>query len=138
MGVQIERVAEESCRTALFEEASLTCPEKAWGEHNLDSQIDIDVSYDAGWQRRGSRKSYSTMSGHGTLIGAKSGKIMDYETRIKQCRICDNASRKTKFLRKHNCQQNWNNTAKSMEADMAVSIVKRHTVKEVQETRRDG
>ena len=72
------------------------------------------------------------MSGHGTLIGAKSGKIIDYETRIKQCRICDNASRKTKYLRKHSCQQNWNNTAKSMEADMAVSIVKRHTVKEVQ------
>ena len=47
--VQIERVAKESCRTALSEEASLTCPEKAWGERNLNSQIDIDVSYDAGW-----------------------------------------------------------------------------------------
>ena len=35
-------------------------------------------------------------------------------------------------IRKHNCKTNWNNTAKSMEADMAVSIVKRHTGKEVQ------
>ena len=61
IGVQIERVAKESCRTALFEEASLTCPEKAWREHNLNSQIDIDVSYDAGWQRLGSGKSYSRL-----------------------------------------------------------------------------
>ena len=89
------------------------------------------MSYDALWQQRGSGKSYSSLSGHGTLIGATSGKIIDYETRIKQCRICDNVSRKAKVLRKHNCQKNWNNTAKSMEADMAVSMVKRHTGKEV-------
>ena len=89
------------------------------------------MSYDAWWQQRGSGKSYSSLSGHGTLIGATSGQIIDYETRIKQCRICDNASRKAKVLRKHNCQKNWNNTAKSMEADMAVSMVKRHTGMEV-------
>ena len=41
------------------------------------------------------------------------------------------ASRKAKVLRKHNCQKNWNNTAKSMEADMVVSMVKRHAGKEV-------
>ena len=132
IGVQIERVAKESSKGALFEEASLTCLEKAQREHNLNSQIDIDVSYDAGWQRRGSGKSYSSLSGHETLIGAKFGKIIDHETRIKQCRICDNASRKAEVLRKHNCQKKWNNTAKSMEADMAVSMVKRHTGKEVQ------
>ena len=98
----------------------------------LNSQIDIDVSCDAGWQRQGSGKSYSSLSGHGTLIGAKSGKIIDYETRIKQCRICDNASRKAKVLQKHNCQKNWNNTAKSMEVNQSIIMVKRHTGKEVQ------
>ena len=132
IGVQIERVAKESCRTALIEEAWFTCPGKARGDHNLNSQINIDVSCDAGWQRQGSRKSYSSLSGHETLTGAKSGKIIDYGTRIKQCRICDNASRKAKVIRKHNCQKNWDNTAKLKEADMAVSMVKRHTGKEVQ------
>ena len=36
----------------------------------------------------GSGKNYSSLSGHRTLIGAKSGKIIDYETRIKHCRMC--------------------------------------------------
>ena len=41
-------------------------------------------------------------------------------------------SRKAKVFRKHNCQESRNNTAKSVEADVAVSMVKGHTGKQVQ------
>ena len=68
-----------------------------------------------------------SLPGHGTLIGANSGKIIGYETRI-----CNNGSRKAKVLHKHKCQKNCNSKAKSREADTAVSMVKRQTGKEVQ------
>ena len=131
-GVQIERFAKESCRTALFEEASLTCPEKAWGERNLSSvpKLILTCLVMLGGSDEAAGKAIAACQGMELNYGAKSGKIIDYETRIKQCRICENASRKAKVLQKHNCQKNWNNTAKSMEANQ--SMVKRHTGKEEQ------
>ena len=73
------------------------------------------MSHDAGWQRRGSGRSYNSLSGHGSLIGRKSGKVIDFETRIKKCRICEHAHKFGRNPEKHDCRKNWNSNAKSME-----------------------
>ena len=59
------------------------------------------------------------------MIGSKTGKVTDFATRIKKCRVCDYSSKKETAARKHDCQKNWNDTVKSVESDMAVSMLRR-------------
>ena len=66
------------------------------------------MSHDAGWQRRGSGRSYNSLSGHGSLICRKSGKVIDFETRIKKCRIYEHAHKFDRNPEKHDCRKNWN------------------------------
>ena len=56
----------------------------------------IAGSYDVGWQHRGSGQTYNSLSGHSPLVGCRTGKIIDYELRIKSCKACKNAAKKCK------------------------------------------
>ena len=62
----------------------------------LDSStpVSIGIKYDMGWQKRSSGKKYDSLSGVGVVIGAKSGKVLDYGVRCKDCRVCSYSSRK--------------------------------------------
>ena len=121
-GSYVESLARESCSSAQLEEAKLS--PLSLGPESQNA-IGIDVSYDVGWQQRGSGKCYNSLSAHASMIGSKTGKVTDFATRIKKFRVCDYASKKGTAARKHDCQKNWNDTAKSVESDMAVSMLRR-------------
>ena len=66
--------------------------EKNGGDHfnNAVTQVvDIIVSYDMGWSRRGNCRSYDNLNGYGAVIGFLRGKILDYQTRDRKCKLCD-------------------------------------------------
>ncbi|XP_053377685.1 uncharacterized protein LOC123543061 [Mercenaria mercenaria] len=74
-GKAIEEVALESLQEALEEEK--------------DSDGEVEVSVDGGWQKRGCGRAYDSLSGHCTMIGCKTGKVVGYAVRSKGCRICE-------------------------------------------------
>ena len=55
------------------------------------------------------------------MTGEKAGKIVDYEVKIKSCRVCDNAVRNGAPPRQHNCHKNHDGSSKSMEQESAVA-----------------
>lgn len=73
-----------------------------------------------GWQKRGNGHSYDSSSGHSTLVGEISGRVMDYEVKRKICYRC---SRKGAWCLRKSCRRNWTGSAKSMEAASAVRMV---------------
>ena len=83
IGPIIEKVARASCEEAVGVESSLV------GKKNGDGMIGMRAGYDMGWQRRSSGRSYSSRSGHGALIGKESGLIIDFGTRITNCKQCE-------------------------------------------------
>ena len=75
------------------------------------------------WQRRNGGHSSST--GHGAVMGAFTGKILDCDTRCKLCRVCDSAAKKGKNPKTHNCRKNHVALSKSMEPDVTVDLFQR-------------
>ena len=58
--------------------------------------IGIDVSFDMGWQKRSSGRSYDSRSGHAFLIGCHTQKVISQIIYSKNCRICSIHLKKTK------------------------------------------
>ena len=112
----VEALAKKSCKATKEKEIALS----------KETGSGIAASYDAGWQRWGSGQTYNSLSGHLPLIGCRTGKIIDYEVRIKSCKACENNAKKCKKPKPHDCRKNWSTSAKSMEADMAASMLKQH------------
>ena len=77
------------------------------------------VSQDGAWQKRGSMKSYNSLSGHLSTIGKKSQKVLDWQVCTKRCRYCALGKRIGRKL-KHTCHKNWTGSAKAMEPHMAI------------------
>ena len=75
------------------------------------------------WQRRNGGHNSST--GHGAVMGAFTGKILDYGTRCKLCRFCDSAAKKGKNPKTHDCRRNHVGSSKSMEPNVAVDLFQR-------------
>ena len=96
VGKVVESVAEASCMESCCEErkravaAGAQCDEK--------DLVGILVSYDMGWQKRG--KAYNSPTGHGAVPGVSTGKVLDFATRCKTCRVCSAAKGKPK---PHDC-----------------------------------
>ncbi|CAG2238121.1 unnamed protein product [Mytilus edulis] len=84
----------------------------------------ITASADGAYQRRGSGRCYNSLSGTASMIGKKTGKVVGYSARYKRCRKCDVAKLKKRLPTKHKCRKNWCGSAKSMEPDMIVEILK--------------
>jgi len=63
------------------------------------------------WQKRGMGHNSST--GHAAVMGLTYGKVMDYTTTTKSCRVCANAKKTGKQAKQHNCRLN--HTASSKE-----------------------
>ena len=77
------------------------------------------------WQRR--NDGHSSNTGHGAVMGLYSGKVIDFGTRCKLCRICDNAAKKGQKPRALDCRKNHLGSSKSMEPNVAVSLFQRAT-----------
>lgn len=56
------------------------------------------------------------------MIGTLSGKIVNFSTRSKSCRVCTLNTKSTPPP--HDCSINWHGSAKGMESDMIEEMVK--------------
>ncbi|VDI77010.1 Hypothetical predicted protein, partial [Mytilus galloprovincialis] len=81
------------------------------------------VIVDGAWQKRGSGRGYDSLSGHCTMIGTNSGKVLDFSVRSKFCQVCDIANCKKATPKPHNCNINWEGCSKAMERDMVIEMV---------------
>lgn len=59
-----------------------------------------------------------------SLIGKRTGKVIAFAARYKRCRICDVAKTQQRDPRQHTCRKNWKKSAKAMEPDMVVEMLK--------------
>ncbi|KAJ8665596.1 hypothetical protein QAD02_007258 [Eretmocerus hayati] len=82
----------------------------------MQTMIPFKGSFDTAWPKRG--KSHKSPSGHATVIGHFSGKIIAYDVRNSKCKQC--LVNKDKH---HDCRHNHRGSAKAMEADMAVECI---------------
>ena len=90
--------------------------------------IGISISYDMGWQKRTIHRmssSYSSLSGHGFAIGLRTKKVVGMIVYCKKCQTCNNAKKLKKKIPFHDCPLNYEGTAKSMESDGALMLLKR-------------
>lgn len=55
----------------------------------------------------------------GSLIGAKSGMVIGYGTRVKHCQLCQAGHSPDD----HDCRLNWTGSAETMESDIGVEII---------------
>ena len=58
------------------------------------------------------------------MIGAETGKVLNYAVQSKSCRVCKKAENSNSTPVAHDCRRNFDGSAKSMESDMVVSMVK--------------
>ncbi|GBN26354.1 hypothetical protein AVEN_233389-1 [Araneus ventricosus] len=97
--------------------------------------IDVCVSYDGTWQKRG----HTSLHGIGIVIDILTGLIIDFDVFIKYCQDCLNSEgmlgKNTPEFRiwhdshKNDCQKNFNGSSNSMEMNAAAILWKR-SVKE--------
>lgn len=88
--------------------------------------VNIIVSYDMGWTKRATGRSYDSLNGYSTIIGFLSGKILDYATKNRKCRKCDLGHKKED----HDCRLNFYGSAKAMEAAAGVELINHSKVLE--------
>ena len=105
VGPVLEQEPKISCKKAIEEERLLT-------RNDLKGNDGISVSFDQAWQKRG--RAINSKSGHSSVIGERAGKIVDYEVKIKGCRVCDITVRNGAPLRQHNCRKNHDGSSKSL------------------------
>lgn len=108
VGPEVEQVARESCKESLNEELRRT------------GTVDLAISYDMGWQKRG--KARNSKTGQGTAVGSRTGKIVDYATMNNSCRVCEYAVKTSSQVQEHDCRRNHTGSSKSMESAAAVKI----------------
>ncbi|CAH0555169.1 unnamed protein product [Brassicogethes aeneus] len=87
-------------------------------DQDLGEIINIIVSYDMGWSKRGNGRSYDSLNGYGCIIGFLSGKVLDYETCNRKCLLCDLGHPKDD----HDCRLNFQGSAKAMEPTVGASL----------------
>lgn len=118
IGPVIELVAEDSIENSIAEEIRLT------EENSGDGRLTVSV--DGAWQKRGSGRSFDSLSGHCSMIGAQTGKVVGYSVRSKFCKMCDVSSKQGQVSKSHDCRCNWDGSSKSMESDMVIEMVTKH------------
>ncbi|CAC5366566.1 unnamed protein product [Mytilus coruscus] len=64
-------------------------------------------------------------SGHASLIGVNTGKVVEFDVRTRNCSICQYHIGKNEPKPPHECNVNWTGSSKGMEPDMACSMIQR-------------
>ena len=113
----ILKVVDECFEDNLKEELALT--EKETGSKR------ISVSFDMGWQRKGTGHTYDSNSGHAYFIGCRSGKVVRYIVYSKKCTKCDIAVAMGNEPMEHeDCPRNYKTgSSKAMEATAAYELI---------------
>ncbi|VDI21511.1 Hypothetical predicted protein [Mytilus galloprovincialis] len=115
VGKKIHEAAIESCKTVQQQEKNL-------------SNGKIEVSFDGGWQKRGSGWHSDSNTGHTSMIGSITGKVMDFSLRSRVCNVCEYHQQRKEIVPAHDCSKNWYGSSKGMEPDMAVEMT--HNLKD--------
>ena len=117
-----ELVAKESMNRAAMEESLIT----GAGIDNFNGEI--AVSGDGTWQKRG----FSSLHGVATLIGMKTGKVIDIIVKSSYCKVCEflkkNQDENTEDRRKQHeavCESNHAGSAGKMEIGGIVEMFQR-------------
>ena len=95
------------------------------GQNDIDI-IDVAVSFDGTWSRRG----FSANFGIAFVISTDTGEVLDYAVMSKMCEVCkageklkSNPEKYKKWKESHEssglCQKNYNGSSSSMETDAA-------------------
>ena len=127
IGKTLRQVAVDSMTAALDMEVKMTLMFKNmeildWRLTNI--AIGLTFSYDMGWNKRSSGKTFDSLSGHAFFVGCHSRKIVLAKITSKQCSVCSKAEAKGKVPKVHECPKNYSGSSKAMEADGALSLVK--------------
>jgi hypothetical protein len=87
----------------------------------------LDASYDMAWQQKGSGHQYNSMSGHGSMFGSLTRRIIGLSVKSKMCNLCNVAIKKTPGIGfgEHigRCWKNHFGTSGSMESAGCVELV---------------
>ncbi|VDI68303.1 Hypothetical predicted protein [Mytilus galloprovincialis] len=70
-----------------MDEASDSCKTASAEEKAISPSDELECSFDAGWQTRGSGWQYNSNTGHSSLVGVKTGKVLDYDGQVKACNL---------------------------------------------------
>ena len=82
VGGAIEQVTKNSCQESLMEKEKLVNNGVNADENGL---IPVACSFDMGWQKRG--KGHNSRTGHAAVMSLTTGKVLDYDTKVKSCRF---------------------------------------------------
>jgi hypothetical protein len=91
----------------------------------------IDASYDMAWQQKGSGRVYNSQSGHGTLFGSKTRKVIGLVLKSKLCCFCNKFAKMNPTVDEaaavppphHVCWKNHDGSSGSMESAGAVELL---------------
>ena len=94
------------------------------GEMNTNNPVKLTVSYDMGWSKRSTGKVYDSLSGHGYLVGTRTGKVVRMGVLSKKCSICSAHNRTNNTaVPPHSCMINHDGSSGSMEAKLGVMML---------------
>jgi len=100
-GKAIELVAKNSCEQFLNRERDKSI--ENGNKPNEKNLVPIACSYDMGWQKRG--RGFNSNTGHAAVMSLSTGKVLDYTTKNKMCRFCDEAKKAGKQPKDHDCRK---------------------------------
>jgi hypothetical protein len=87
----------------------------------------VDASYDMAWQQKGSGHQYNSASGHGSMFGCLTRRIIGLVVKSKMCGLCSAAKKKdpTVEFGQHEgwCWKNHHGTSGSMESAGCLQII---------------
>lgn len=118
---------------AIREEVKTVYREKNITDDNRNEPVDIAVSFDGSWHKRG----HTSLYGVGFVIDILTGYVVDYAVISKYCHACQLATKDLgvdspefsiwKLGHKSECQQNYSGSSGGMEAFAAELLWKRST-----------
>jgi hypothetical protein len=140
VGPILRQLCNELILENLIEEARLSMAEthdehdfKVWKSSLTDKTVKlsmakmpkIDGSYDMAWQQKGSGNQYNSVSGHGTLMGRRTRKVIGLVIKSKVCHTCTSWEKKNPGVDvlEHECWKNHDGSSGSMESAAILQIV---------------
>ena len=138
MGWYIRDICKEIIDENVLEEARLSMSDldyniwRSWRDNSdaigklpCSRWPQINASYDMAWQQKGSGNVYNSQSGHGTLFGRHTRKVIGLVIKSKFCSFCSMCSKKrpSEAIPAHECWKNHDGSSGSMELAGALEVV---------------
>jgi hypothetical protein len=139
IGRFVRRLCEDIIVANIDEEAKLSMNEfdytvwKTWldsdqsGPMPVASMPQLQATYDMAWQQKGSGHQYNSQSGHGSLFGRYSRKLIGLVIKCKVCHFCNAFNKKHPEggldVPFHHCWKNHEGSSGSMESIGAVELI---------------